>query len=506
MSAIVGLCLLSEKVVLSRSLTDEVSKLYKLNRGNVKEPRKYATERMSTQSKPVALQVPVSTIILDYKNEDFIKQNPTYSAMDIIGSPSNTAPQTAFQSIMPSLSALFNTPFIQGAFRHRIISSMGPEISYLVMVIGPPSGFMDTPNVSSAQSSVHTVSNADVDLNDIIAINSTMAKSTKLVSASTLQAMLVNDVYDRCMDLDGILLSQALPFFRNYVNVQSKGSLPPAVAACLNTPIKELFSMGSGKREPLALEFRKDNEGQCIGIVLPKGHEGDTLSSRYPAVFINESEPFSDKERSELSELKRTDSDAYEKLYSETISKHVSDGSYGNRVIISHKMSRLSNGGVKIIGRFKISDFNTVKKNLSSRSGEIDSAKEQWEALSGNGLVTDSNISMLHDKILDTITSNKPGVVLRDGNKKSENIVVCFKNGFPNKKHSLLQLTKNGISVVSLDELTDAGILVESTGPDRVRRSPKVLANKLSSFKGRKVTLDVDNMSTEALIQKLSTL
>ncbi|QIJ56927.1 minor core protein [Scaphoideus titanus reo-like virus 1] len=522
MAAVVGVCLLSERTALVKTLSDDVKELYKRIRGNTTELPNAAKIKSGNTTVQAQKFVPVTTIFLDYKDESFFMKDKTMSVMDLIGGSNNTAPNSTFQSIMPSLSALFNTPFVQGAFRIKLISTTGPEISFIVMVVGPPAGFIRKPTVASSSSVVETSSNADVDLIDTVKLNALMLKSTKLVSASSVRSMTVGEIHEQCNSLDSQILMRSLKYFKDYIFQQSKGSMPPSTTVLLNTPVSELIvgNVNEGPKNKI-VSYTKDSSHN-YGVVLPVGHGKTTLVSKHPDMFVEIDGVFTDDENKVLDDMRsailsdgKQDFTEYDLKFNEYASSHMKNGDYSNKIILARHRNNLLPLGVRVLGEFKIEKrddlLKHIEKNKSLLKPKEDLMLKDWDNMKGDNVVVAEDINTLHDKLFDVISSrgykttgDSKGNVNNDTSSK---VNVCFKNGFPSGIYSLMEFEKAGIHVLGSDVANNSDIIIDDSKTHKTtRRIPDALKKALANSHIKTIKIDSSKLSERDLIGQILAL
>nr|ADN64764.1 minor core protein [Homalodisca vitripennis reovirus] len=507
MSAIVGVCLLSETTVLVRNLNDVVKGLYSRIRGNVTPPKESIEARVSGQTVKVQRTIPINTVFIEYLDQDYISANPTMSAMEIIGSSGNTAPKTTFQSLLPSLSALFGVAFIQGAFMHRVISATGPTISFLVLVIGPPGNFTRKPSVAAASSVVQVESTSDIDLNDTVKINALMLQNTKLVSASAIHATSLGEVSEKCDSLDTMIIMKALTYFKRYAYEQSLGTMDNATRVYLNLPIDEIFSgrTASGEQLQNKIATFKESRGHLAGVVLPDGHGKSTLVSDYPEIFT----------------LLKDNNEATDPSDNGEIEANKSKGKYEGKIVLASSVKELFDNGIRVLGVLKLESEAQVEDEINKDQvlkNKKDKIMEGWKNTSGPNVVTSKNLPLLHDKVMDIVTTHTKGIKTNRSGKPIEiktdpklrpetRISIYFKNGFPIARYSTNKLSKHGIDVVEAKDLNEDTIIVSNKPKNTPRRVPQNVKTKLESMRSNlKVDVDTDNLTEEEFIAKIKAL
>nr|ADF59191.1 putative nucleic acid binding protein [Rice gall dwarf virus] len=479
MTAFVCVSLLSEKAVLVKNLTDHVKAFYESIIGRFVSGPDTITEKRTMDSVIARKIVPSSTVILDGYGESFIRENPNATLMDIVTSSNNTAPKTTYQSIMPSMSALLGVPYVQGAFRHGIISKHGgKKTSLIILVVAPPSGFIRAASVGSSSSVVEVDSNATIKLDDTVGINSAMIKNTKLVSAAGLTAMGIEEIPIKCNSLDPLIIGWSMKYFKGYVDGYKSGVRDQATTILLNTPFKDLFvENGAGRMLPNDSFRVSESTIRNQVIEMGEGTKPDALISTHGDVFIDSESVFTSDEQ----EKYRKDKD--EEFFKKCVCNHIIAGDYGNNVVIIENPPHSDVRGLGIKYSFQVN-------------------KPELDGTESNGIKYYSRDTpqQIHDAILDVISDTNKSLLMNSKpieRTGKEAIAVCFKNGFP-KKFAMVEMEKNGVKIVGMG---DSPMLVLDNYPSMLSRAEK--ANRKSSrakIDAPVVKIDTEDLDTNTLL------
>nr|AAT97064.1 unknown [Tobacco leaf enation phytoreovirus] len=520
--AIVCLGLLHERVVLTRALNDATKDFYNAVSG-VKDPRPdnvEATRSLGRASISLRKIVPTDTVILDFKDESFIMANKNLSLNDLCGSPSNTAPKSTFESVMPSLSTLFGTPFVQGAYRQNVIASNGNITNLLILVVGPPSGFSKKIAVASASSTVETSTDSKIDLSKVVDLNTAMISETSLPSASAVKAMSVGDVMVRCDSLDRVLITKAIKYFTNYVYNIQNSAFDESTKILLNSTFEELLSVENEKPR-----FKSDvmatASPQLRGIVLPVGHGKSYLCEHHPEIFVEIDSVFSKEEHAKLDELRKqaVENDSWEEynsMFNSYVKKAAKRGEYDGKIILGHHSDNLLPNGIRLLGIYSLDTEESVDQHIKdnpSVKGREDLLRSNWKSISREATVKAKTVRDLHNKILNDM-AKFTSTALKSSDKCNESsglIKIRFINGFPKSGYSVSNLEKAGIQVVASDD-DDIEVYIYNTpiNVSRRRRGKGGAVDDAGKPRQRadakSMNVDTDKVSEDEFIGKVKSL